>query len=171
MTAPVSAGTLKRSVRQEQHPKNSCQGSRQRRNNDERIKPGLEVDHDQQIYKHDRHHQSNEQALVRRSHGLNLADYIHLCAARQVIAESSQHLLQYPKRRHPDRVRPSWRKHPPQATRCNASPPQGVMVGITVARLASTCRRRSRAGADRGIHQSLKRVHLVLRGHDRQGDS
>ena len=58
-------GDAQGGMRQEQNPKDTCQGSRQSRDDDERIEPGLEIDNDKQVDQHDRHHQPDQQAGVR----------------------------------------------------------------------------------------------------------
>ena len=53
MIAPISEGTLKRGLRDEQHPDDAGQRAGQRHQDDERIEPGLEVHRHQEI---DQHH-------------------------------------------------------------------------------------------------------------------
>ena len=61
MIAPVNAGTDKVVRGDKQHPDDAGERRRQRRDDDERIEPGLEVDDDQQINQHDRERDADEQ--------------------------------------------------------------------------------------------------------------
>ncbi len=54
MIAPINAGTLKVVMRQKQRPDHAGQRAGQRGDDDERIEPALEVDHQQQINQHNR---------------------------------------------------------------------------------------------------------------------
>ena len=74
MIAPVRAGTDSVVLRDEQHPDDARQARRQRRNDDERIGPGLEIDDNQQIDQHDRAEQAEQQAGKGAVHRLHLAE-------------------------------------------------------------------------------------------------
>ena len=67
MMAPVIAGTLKVVPREEQHPADAGQGRRQRRDDDEGVDPGLEIDDNQQIHHDNRHHEAHAQ-LTNEAH-------------------------------------------------------------------------------------------------------
>src|ERR1700723_3124076 len=67
--------------KEEQH--DAGQRSRQRRDDDERVKPRLEVNHDQQVDQHNGEGQTGEQAHVRGLHGLNLPADAHERATGQ----------------------------------------------------------------------------------------
>ena len=86
MIAPVSAGTLSVVCDEEQHPDDAGERGRQRRDDDERIEPGLEVHDDQQVDEHDRERQAGEQPVNDVRMVCDLAAHDHLRAARQVLA-------------------------------------------------------------------------------------
>ena len=67
MMAPISEGTLSVVCVSEQHPQNARERARQRRQNDKRIQPGLEVDHHQQIDQQDREHHAEAETAERGS--------------------------------------------------------------------------------------------------------
>ena len=57
ITAPISEGTFSRGVSKQEHPADAGQRARERGDNDERIEPGLEIHHNQEVYEHDGHRQ------------------------------------------------------------------------------------------------------------------
>ena len=67
MIEPVRAGTLSVVRGDEQDPDDAGQRRRQRRDDDERIEPGLEVHHDQQVDQQDGEDQARQQADNRTS--------------------------------------------------------------------------------------------------------
>jgi hypothetical protein len=77
MIAPVNAGTD--SVREggEQHPEDAGQRGGQGGDDHERVGPGLEVHHDQQVDQHDRAEQAEQQAGERALHRAHLAEQDH----------------------------------------------------------------------------------------------
>ena len=61
MIAPMSEGTLNVVCVDEQHPHDAGQRARQRHDDDQRIEPRLEVDHQQEVDQQDREHQPERQ--------------------------------------------------------------------------------------------------------------
>jgi hypothetical protein len=60
-----------RRLRQEEHPDDAGQGRRQRRDDDESVDPGLEVDDDQQVDQQDSESEAAEEADERGPHRLD----------------------------------------------------------------------------------------------------
>ena len=69
---------------QEQEPGNAGQRRRQRRNNQEWIKPGLEVHDDQEVHQQNGECQPTQQADIGLPHGLTLAAQNEVRTARQI---------------------------------------------------------------------------------------
>ncbi len=90
MMAPVSAGTLSRVLVRKQKPDDAGQRRRQRRDDEEGIEPGLEVDHDEQVDQQDGKRQSGEQADVGLLHGLALPAQDEVRAAGQIVLDGGR---------------------------------------------------------------------------------
>src|SRR5258708_38751424 len=73
-------------MRYKQEPGNPGECCGKRGDHDEGIEPGLKVDYDQQVYKHDRERQSAQKADVGGSHRLNLTTDNNSRTARQLLA-------------------------------------------------------------------------------------
>ena len=73
MIAPISAGTLSVVPVRKRNTMMPGEGGGQRRDDDERIEPGLEVHDDQQVDEHDREGEAAEEPEVGGPHGLDLA--------------------------------------------------------------------------------------------------
>ena len=73
MMAPISAGTLSVVWVRKSNEHDAGERRGQRRDDDERVQPGLEVDHDQHVDQHDGEDKADEQAEVGAAHGLHLA--------------------------------------------------------------------------------------------------
>ena len=86
MMAPHQCGYAQGGVRYKQEPGNPGKRRGQRGNHDERIQPGLKVDHDQQVDEYDRERQPTQKADVGRSHRLNLSTNNDLRTTRQLLA-------------------------------------------------------------------------------------
>ncbi len=91
--APVSAGTRKRGARGEQHPDDARDRGRQRRHDDERIGPRLEIHDDQQVDEHDRAEQSEQQSGEGAVHRLHQAEEGDAAAFRNVLGRVLQDFL------------------------------------------------------------------------------
>src|ERR1700730_10036446 len=76
-----------------QKPCNAREGRGQRGNHNERIEPGLKVDYDQQVNKHDREGKSTQQTDVGGAHGLNLSTDNHSRTTRQLLARGVYDLV------------------------------------------------------------------------------
>ncbi len=77
ISVPISAGTLRWVLRQEQHPHHAAQSERHRHEHDQRIDPALEIDDQKQI---DQHHR--ERHAARTGPGIALAHGFDLSAER-----------------------------------------------------------------------------------------
>ena len=73
MIAPGQGGDGQGGVGEEQHPHDARQGGRQRRDDDERVEPGLEIDDNQEVDQHDREGQADHELLVGARHRRDLA--------------------------------------------------------------------------------------------------
>src|SRR5438876_7617722 len=80
---------------QKQRPANARERPGQRGNDNEWIEPGLEIDDDQKISKHDRTEQAKAQACNRIFHGLDLAANRDVAALRQVFFDGLNALLDF----------------------------------------------------------------------------
>jgi len=70
--APINAGTLKVVCNRKQCPDNTSECAGQRRDNDEGIKPALEINDQQKINQRNGHQQSNAQAEIAVVHCFRL---------------------------------------------------------------------------------------------------
>ena len=84
MMAPVSAGTLRVVPVTSSIQAMPASAAGKRGDDDERVRPGLEVDDDQQIHQHDRADEADRKPGVRLQHGLDLAAQQDSRAARQL---------------------------------------------------------------------------------------
>ena len=87
MIMPGERRNVERGVRDQQHPEDAGQRAGQRRDDDEGIEPGLEIDDDQQIDQDDGDGHARAQAGERGVHGGHLPAALHLRAARQLVLE------------------------------------------------------------------------------------
>ena len=65
-------GNAERGMADEEEENNPGQSRGQRGNDDERVQPGLKIDHDEQVHQNDREAQAGDQPEIRRAHGLKL---------------------------------------------------------------------------------------------------
>ena len=92
MIAPISAGTLRVVLREEEHPGDAGERARQRHEDDEGVEPRLEVDHHEQVDEEHREHDAGGQAAEARLHALHLPLDAHHRAARQTRLDVGDHL-------------------------------------------------------------------------------
>ncbi len=71
-------------MRQKQPPHDAGQRGGQRGDDDERVEPALEIDHQQEINQHNRAHQTNGQTQKAGAHRFGLAAHDNAATARQV---------------------------------------------------------------------------------------
>jgi hypothetical protein len=91
MTAPVSDGTfsvVRVSSRNQQIPASAPGRSG---DDDERIEPGLEVNHDQEIHQQDRSDQAEAESDERRAHGHHLPADHDAGPTREFVVEGLDH--------------------------------------------------------------------------------
>ncbi len=79
-------GNAQRGARDKEKDHDSGHGGGQRGDDDERIEPGLEIDHDEEVDQDDGKNQTAQQAAERRLHGIDLAANDQLRSARQFCA-------------------------------------------------------------------------------------
>ena len=112
MMAPIKAGTLKVVCVKNRSPDNARQRAGQGGDDDERIKPALEIDHEQKINQHNRADQTDAQADITGTHGFGLAAHDNAAAARQIFFDFFHERLDVVSKRRRDRVHPRRRKYP-----------------------------------------------------------
>ncbi len=83
MMAPIKSGNAESGMRDEEEQDDSGQRRGQCGDDDERVKPRLEVYHDQQIHQDDRKTQTANQAYIGAAHRAILAAKRHKAAARK----------------------------------------------------------------------------------------
>ena len=83
MMDPISAGTLSVVRVRNRNTHDSGQRGGKRRDDDERVQPGLKIHHDQQVHQHNRETQAGQQADIRRAHGVELPAHGDEAAARK----------------------------------------------------------------------------------------
>ena len=93
ITAPVSDGTFNVVCVSNRNQQIPASAPGKRRNDDERIKPRLEIHHDQQIHQHNRASQPHAPAQRRTIHGRDLPAHDYVSAARQLFVEALQDLV------------------------------------------------------------------------------
>ncbi len=83
MMAPISAGTERVVWVQKEEENDAGERRGKGGDDDEGIKPGLEVNHDEQVDENDGKAETGEEAEVGATHGLNLAEDAQEAAARK----------------------------------------------------------------------------------------
>ncbi len=163
MIVPVSDGTLNVVCVSKQDPDDAGQRARQRRDDDERIEPGLKIDDDQQVDQNDGDGHSRAQSRERRRHRGDLPAAHQLRAARKLVLEIRQNLLNV--RVHAAQVAPFDRRIDVQS--CGWIVVVGDQRRLDVhaqrSQVAQNLRRLGLRGGDRNIFQRLHGVDLVLR--------
>ena len=89
MMAPVRAGTLRRVPVRKRNQTMPASAAGRAADDEERIEPGLEVDHDEQVDEQDGESQAGEQADVGLVHGFALAAKDEVRAAGQIFLVAS----------------------------------------------------------------------------------
>ena len=87
-------GHRKRRSRHKQHPNDAGERAGQRRDDDEWVEPGLEIDDNHQIDEHDGASEAKIQLAISVVHGADLAAYRHIGAPRHVLAGCLQDALE-----------------------------------------------------------------------------
>ena len=80
-------------MRDEEHQQDARKRAGQGHQDDERIEPGLEIDHHHEIYQHNGEHHSSAQADERCPHGFDLAAGFEEAAFGQLGTEIVQHAM------------------------------------------------------------------------------
>ena len=99
-----------RRMDQEEHPHDSRDGRRERRDDDERIEPRLEVHDDQQVDEDDRDHEPTEKSPERLPHRQDLSADDETRAAGQLLLRSVDDLLHRARHACRGRCRPRRRR-------------------------------------------------------------
>ena len=148
---------------QQQRPANPCERARQRGNDNERIKPRLKIDDDQQISKHDCAEQTQSETLEGVLHGLDLSPNVDVAAFWQIFFDGMDVLFHFIG--HAAEVAAVHRgiqidRRLSRIVRYFPRPPSRSCLHEIAQNLGSSA---GRTSADGRVLQRLVRVHPILR--------